>query len=83
MGHAELFYWVETLTMIDARQQPDPDTVGEEFGGKWIAWDEENIHIVASGATADEAKQIARLAGVSDPVLEFVPPTDATFVGGV
>ena len=69
--------------MIDAPQQPEPETVGEQYGGKWIAWDAENIHIVASGSTADEAKQRALVAGVSDPTLDFVPPSDAAFVSGL
>lgn len=69
--------------MIDATKQREPENVGEEFGGKWIAWDEHNLHIVASGATADEAKQHALIAGVSAPTLEFVPPSDAAFVGGL
>jgi hypothetical protein len=57
--------------------------VGEEFGGKWIAWDDENLHIVASGATAEEAKQHALGEGVRDPTLEFIPPSDSAFVGGL
>jgi hypothetical protein len=69
--------------MIESRQEPQPETVGEQYGGKWIAWDGENLHIVASGATADETRQIALAAGVSDPTLEFVPPSDAAFAGGL
>jgi hypothetical protein len=46
--------------MIDASQPGEPESAGEEFGGKWIAWDEENLHIVASGATTEEAKQHAQ-----------------------
>jgi len=68
--------------MIEASQQPEPETVGEQYGGKWIAWDAENIRIVASGANADEAKQNALATGVSEPTLEFVPPSDAAFVCG-
>jgi hypothetical protein len=69
--------------MIDASRQREPDSVGEEFGGRWIAWDEENLHIVASGATAEEAKQHALNKGISEPTLEFVPPSDAAFVAGL
>ena len=67
--------------MIDASKLPRPDTVSQEFGGQWIAWDGDNIHIVASGATAEEAKQNALAVGVSEPTLEFVPPSDAAFGG--
>jgi hypothetical protein len=69
--------------MIDASQEREPESVGEEFGGKWIAWDEENLHIGASGATAEEAKRHALAEGVSEPTLEFVPHSDAAFVGGL
>lgn len=69
--------------MINSSQQPEPDTVSEKFGDSWIAWDEANIHIVGIGSTANEAKQIALAAGVSDPILEFVPPSDAAFLGGL
>jgi hypothetical protein len=68
--------------MIEARQYPEAETVGEQYGGMWIAWDSENLHIIASGATAEQAKQCALAAGVSDPTLEFVPPSDAAFAGG-
>ncbi len=69
--------------MMDAARQREPESVGEEFGGKWIAWDEENLHIVGSGATAEEAKRHALVEGVREPTLEFVPPSDAAFVGGL
>jgi hypothetical protein len=83
MHTALLFVFLEIEFMIDASKQPEVDVVGEEFGGKWIAWDEQNIHIVASGITANEAKQNALGAGVSEPTLEFVPPSDAAFLGGI
>jgi hypothetical protein len=67
--------------MIEASQHPEPEVVGEEYGGKWIAWDVENLHIIACGATAEQAKKNALAAGVSDPTLEFVPPSDAAFAG--
>jgi hypothetical protein len=69
--------------MIDVSKQVEPDAVGEEHGGKWIAWDHANIHIIATGVTADEARRNAEAAGVRDPILEFVPPADAAFMGGV
>jgi hypothetical protein len=69
--------------MVKAWQHSEPEIVGEQYGGKWIAWDGENLHIIASGATAEQAKQDALAAGVSDPTLEFVPPSDAAFAGGL
>jgi hypothetical protein len=69
--------------MIEASQHPEPETVGEQYGGRWIAWDGENLRIIASGATAEQAKQDALAAGVNDPTLEFVPPSDAAFAGGI
>ena len=69
--------------MIEASRHPEPETVGEQYGGKWIAWVGENLRIVASGATSVQAKQNALAAGESDPTLEFVPPSDAAFAGGL
>lgn len=59
------------------------DIVSEEYGGKWIAWDEADQHIVATGQTYEEAKQNARAIGVTSPVIEKVPPSDAAFAGGL
>ncbi len=67
--------------MITPNRQPEPDIVGEEYGGKWIAWDEENIHIVASGATNEPTKLNALTVGVHQPTLEFAPPADAASAG--
>jgi len=67
--------------MLGPQEQPEPDAVSEDYGGKWIAWDDENVHIVASGATGEQARNNAQLLGVEDPTLEFVPPLDAAFAG--
>jgi hypothetical protein len=64
-------------------QQQLPDTVSEQYGGKWVAWDEDDQHIVATGRTYEEAKQSAITLGVNRPVLEKVPPSDAAFAGGL
>jgi hypothetical protein len=61
--------------------QPSPDVVPSTFGGKWIAWDEEALHIVGAGNTADEAAAAAKAAGVDEPFLEKAPPADAGFIG--
>ena len=60
-----------------------PETVGTEYGGKWIAWDDDGLKIAASGGTYEEARDQALAAGVQVPGLEFVPPSDRAFVGGV
>jgi hypothetical protein len=78
-----LYFQVETVVMIESSQESNPEVVGAEFGGKWIAWDDANLHIVASGETADAVKQQALTAGVREPTLEFVPPSDAAFAGGL
>ena len=60
-----------------------PDPVGAKYSGKWIAWDNGATKIVASGETIEEVRQEAMRAGILLPGLEFVPPTDRAFVGGL
>ena len=60
-----------------------PEPVGAQYGGKWIAWNNDATRIVASGETIEEVRQEALRAGFLLPGLEFVPPTDRAFVGGV
>ncbi len=67
--------------MAQPRQEPQPVT--EEYSGKWIAWNEEQTRIVASGETFDEAEEAAKKAGVKRPVMEKVPPLEGGFVGGL
>ena len=69
--------------MSQRPQLPKPETVGEEYGGKWIAWDDDGVKIVASGRTYEEARDEALTSGVKLPGLEFVPPSDRAFVGGI
>jgi hypothetical protein len=57
-----------------------PDVVPIELGGKWVAWDEDAIHIVGSGDSMEAAQAAARAAGVRRPYLEKVPPA-MPFVG--
>jgi hypothetical protein len=64
-------------------QQRESETVGPQYSGKWIAWDDDATKIVASGATLEEARQRATAAGVEQPGLEFVPPADRAFIGGL
>jgi hypothetical protein len=69
--------------MNQHQQLPDRQIVGEEYSGLWIAWDDEGIRIVASGKTYEEAREQALASGAQFPGLEFVPPLDRAFVGGV
>ena len=69
--------------MNQRTQQPEPETVGAQYGGKWIAWDDDGLKIVASGDTLEQVREQARSAGVKLPALEFVPPSDRAFIGAV
>lgn len=69
--------------MNSSRPNPDPQTVDAKYGGKWIAWDDAAIHVVASGESLQSVREQALRAGVKEPGLEFVPPSDRAFVGGV
>jgi hypothetical protein len=62
----------EEAAMSEPMQFPDP--VPAALAGKWVAWDEEALHIVGSGDTMDEAIASAQAAGVSEPYLDKVPP---------
>ncbi len=63
--------------------EPQRETVGAQYGGKWIAWNAGGMKIIASGETYDEACQASQSQGVALPILEFVPPSDAAFIGGL
>ena len=61
---------------------PQPETVGIEYGDKWIAWDEANLKIIGSGNSYEEAKEAGQATGTPDPIIEYIPPTDGAFIGG-
>lgn len=65
--------------MPESMQFPDP--VPAELSGKWVAWDENALHIVASGDTWSEALANAQAAGVAEPFLDKVPPAGMGFIG--
>jgi hypothetical protein len=69
--------------MSSSQEPRAPEPVGAQYGGKWIAWDDGATQIVASGETMEEVRQEALRAGILLPGLEFVPPADRAFVGGV
>jgi hypothetical protein len=68
---------------MNETSQGEPESVDAQYGGKWIAWDDQGVKIVASGSTLQEVREKARVAGVKLPALEFVPRSDRAFVGGV
>ncbi|MGH7139036.1 MAG: DUF5678 domain-containing protein [Pirellulales bacterium] len=51
------------------------------FRGKWVAIDAETYKIVGHGASMEEARQSAPNIARHEPLLYFVPPSDAFFVG--
>lgn len=62
---------------------PLAEVVPLEFGGKWLAWDDEGIKIVAAGDSAKEVQAAAEAAGVVDPILEKAPSANSSFVGRI
>jgi hypothetical protein len=70
-----LFY----MEKESARKHPPVDT---KYAGKWIAWDQEQVRIVASGHTFRETYNAAIQAGEPDPLLAKVPDYGVRFIGG-
>jgi hypothetical protein len=60
-----------------------PDPVPAELAGKWVAWDEDAQHIVATGDTWHEALANARACGVAEPYLDKAPPAGMGFIGSL
>ena len=56
-------------------------TVPIEYGGKWIAWAQDQSEIIAEGSTFAEARAAAIGAGEPRPRLEKVPRSDAWHMG--
>jgi hypothetical protein len=52
-----------------------------KIGGKWIAWSEDGLRIVAHGDTLDECEEGAKKAGEKDASFERTPRADARIVG--
>jgi hypothetical protein len=61
-------------------QQTHP-TVPIEYAGKWIAWNRTMTQIIASGGSAIEVLEAAKIAGEPDPVLDKVPRADVHLIG--
>ena len=58
------------------RRQPVP----AEFGGQWVAWNEDRTEILAHGANMSEVREEAVSRGYARPVLQKIP--HGPFVGG-
>lgn len=69
--------------MSEMQSLPNRQTVGAEYGGKWIAWDQNGLSIIACGETYQEALKSGESQGVQQPILEYVPQSDAGFAGGL
>ena len=69
--------------MASGANLSEPDVVGPEFSGQWIAWDDANLRIIAHGPSFEEVHRQTLAAGSIAPTFEFVPPADAAFVGGL
>jgi len=67
--------------MSEQHSPKHPPTVPKEYAGKWIAWDQQQSRIVASGQTYDEAYQAAIDAGEQKPLLAKAPSAKVRFVG--
>lgn len=53
------------------------------FRGKWVALDPNTNSIVGHGASMEEARQNSPNVALREPILYFVPQSDAYFVGAV
>lgn len=58
-----------------------PQIVPVDCAGKWLAWTADALSIAGVGDTPAEAKAAAQRAGVTETVIEWVPPADERFVG--
>jgi hypothetical protein len=66
-----------TSNTIRPKRQPVPI----ELGGKWIAWSEDGLRIVAHGNTLDECERAAQDAGEHEPSFERTPRADSRLIG--
>jgi hypothetical protein len=67
--------------MRQRRREIESPIVPKEYAGMWIAWDQKETKIIASGRTFAEAQSGATLAGEAHPVFAKVPKFDVRFVG--
>lgn len=53
------------------------------FRGKWVAIDVKTYRVVGQGVSMEEARQSDPNVSKREPLLYFVPPSDAFFVGRI
>lgn len=53
----------------------------KKYKGRWVAMEEDEITVVASGETAKEVLQKAREKGLRQPILFHVPTEIIPYVG--
>jgi hypothetical protein len=67
-----------------SRDQLPPDAlVRLDHAGEWIAWDHDLARAVATGAAMEAVRAAAVAAGVTPPIMEWVPPTPVRPMGPV
>jgi hypothetical protein len=67
-----------------SRDQLPPDAlVRFDHAGEWIAWDQELARAVATGADMEAVRAAAVAAGVTRPIMEWVPPTPVRPMGPI
>lgn len=54
-----------------------------KYKGKWVALADDELTVIASGNSLDEAAQKAAKKGFKDPIFYSVPKKSAYFVGKV
>jgi hypothetical protein len=51
------------------------------YGGQWVAWNQEQTKVVASGRTFEEVNAAAEATGERRPLFEKIPKPDTRLVG--
>ena len=54
--------------------------IARKYAGQWVAIDPATHEVVASGSTAKEAFELARQAGVDDPIITGVSDDYGAYV---
>ena len=62
-----------------AARRPQLDVAA--FRGRWVAIDPETYKVVGAGASLEEARVSGEAAAKLEPILYFVPKSEAFFVG--
>lgn len=57
-------------------RKPRPQVVPSKYCGKWIAWSNNGLTIVAAADSPKEAKDAAVALGTKRPILQYIPTPD-------